>query len=62
MLICDLWFSWSDMRWFKHYIMLICGFQADRLLCVQSQRNRLSLSVCTVSAAYSDGGVIIAKW
>jgi len=33
-----------------------------QLLCVQSQRNHLSWSVWTVSAAYGDRGVIIAEW
>jgi len=33
-----------------------------QLLCVQSQTNRLSSSVWTLSAAYSDGGVIIVEW
>ena len=48
---------------------LTCCFTASRerlllqLLYVQSQRNRLSSSVWTASAVYSDGGVIIiAEW
>ena len=33
-----------------------------QILCVQSQRNCLSWSVCTVSAAHGDGGVIVTEW
>ena len=33
-----------------------------QLLCVESQRNRLPWSVCSVSTMYGDGGVIITEW
>jgi len=72
--ICDTGLAVSHAQWWmlivadyltgkdtRRIASLVCRDPLLLQLCVQSQRNRLSSSVWTVSATYGDGGVIIGR-